>query len=88
MTGSLIGSRGKKMTSSSVKQAAAYSRYGKAISKQRFTVSTKNGDRPAHIVISPGRNPVFVYASCPTIVVHEQQPTTRQVDNVSEWEAF
>ncbi len=76
------------MITNSITQASAYSRYGKAISKQRFTVSTKNGDRPAHIVISPGRNPVFVYASCPTITVHEQRPTSRQVDSVSEWEAF
>lgn len=76
------------MTSDSIKKACACSRYHKAISRKRFTVHTKNGDRPAFIVISEGRNPVYVYASCPTITVHEQKPTAKEVDSVPEWEAF
>lgn len=72
----------------SIEKAAANSRYRKALSRERFTVHTKNGDRPALIAVTPGRSPVFVYASCPTITVHEEKPTSRQVDSVREWEAF
>ncbi len=76
------------MTTDSIEKAAGYSKSRKAISKDRFIVRTKNGNRPAQIVISPGRSPVFVYASCPTIPVHEERPSSRQVDSVKEWEAY
>lgn len=76
------------MTTASIEKACAASKSRKAISSRRFIVHTKNGNRPAQIVMSPGRSPVFVYASCPTIIVHEQRPTSREVDSVKEWEAY
>ena len=76
------------MITASIEKACAASKSRKAISSKRFFVHTKNGNRPAQIVVSPGRTPVFVYASCPTIVVHEQKPTSREVDSVTEWEAY
>lgn len=69
-------------------QAIKESRMHKSISKDIFMVDTMKGRRPARIVMQSGRNPVFVYRSCPGIVVHEVRPTTKQVDSVQYWEPF
>lgn len=76
------------MSYDNFEEAIRNSRSGKAISSDTFNVRTKNGMRPAQIVMEEGCSPKFVYYSSPSITVQEETPYTCDVDSVTRWESY
>lgn len=72
----------------SATDAAHASRSGKAISTETWTIDTPEGPRRAHIVMQPGRTPVYVYASCPSLSIRHAVPPSSDIDRIHQWEQY
>lgn len=76
------------ITYQSAAEAARASKFRKAISKDTMAVPTRKGTRYVRIVKPLHGQPVAVYRSCPALECREYSLTTKEIDSVSEWEAF